>query len=225
MDNNTFFASPCLAAADLPYLISFPRTGSHWLRMFLEQYFDRPLLTRWFFPHDNSDFLLLHRHDHDGEITDRRDTVYLYRGVVNTIFSQLTYDHRHLAVDLPWEQIKPEAFLYRCNLQKWLVKEDAARRKHVVAYEWLLDRPYSVLPALIEFLGSAVDESRMREIWQRLDTGFVAERTTYNDRVMTRDPQIALRRELFRYRHGRALVDFFREDSRLCDAMDPALLD
>ena len=29
-----------------PFLISFPRTGSHWLRMLCELYFERPTLVR-----------------------------------------------------------------------------------------------------------------------------------------------------------------------------------
>ena len=31
-----------------PFLVSFPRTGSHWLRMLMELYFDKPSLTRSF---------------------------------------------------------------------------------------------------------------------------------------------------------------------------------
>ena len=34
---------------EFPFLISFPRTGSHWLRMIMELYFKRPALTRIFY--------------------------------------------------------------------------------------------------------------------------------------------------------------------------------
>ena len=37
-----------IADPEFPYLISFPRTGSHWLRMLMELYFDRPSLTLLF---------------------------------------------------------------------------------------------------------------------------------------------------------------------------------
>jgi len=38
-----------LKNADFPWLISFPRTGSHWLRMIMELYFEKPSLRRVFF--------------------------------------------------------------------------------------------------------------------------------------------------------------------------------
>ena len=33
---------------EFPYLVSFPRTGSHWLRNVMELYFEKPSLTRVF---------------------------------------------------------------------------------------------------------------------------------------------------------------------------------
>ena len=64
-----------------PWLVSFPRTGSHWLRMMLERYSARPLLPRSFFDHDSTDYLLNHTHDLDFSCTVRR-VIYLYRDPV-----------------------------------------------------------------------------------------------------------------------------------------------
>ncbi len=218
-------APPSAAAPDLPYLISFPRTGSHWLRFFLELYFDRPLLTRWFFPHESEDFLLLHRHDRDGrEITDRRDTLYLYRSIVNTIFSEATYLHQHRAPDLVWAEIAEIARLYREHLRKWLLREDVARRRSVIAYEWLLDRPFNVLPEVIRFFGAEPDTGRIAEIWPQVTHASVESRTGHEPRVIAADRAVQLRRDVFRYRFSERILDLFREDDELLETVDRRLL-
>ena len=38
------------------FLVSFPRTGSHWLRMLTELYFERPSLLRVFYYYNRRDY-------------------------------------------------------------------------------------------------------------------------------------------------------------------------
>ena len=87
-----------------PFLISFPRTGSHWLRMMLEQYSNRPLLIRSFFEHPNKDYLLLH--SHDMQLSEKRKNVlYLYRKPIDVVYSQLNFyqqDIHNLNLVLYW---------------------------------------------------------------------------------------------------------------------------
>ena len=73
---------------DNPYLVSFPRTGSHWLRMVMERYFGRPSLVRVFYYPERNDFLTLHTHDLELDV-QRRNVIYLYRDPVETVFSQM----------------------------------------------------------------------------------------------------------------------------------------
>lgn len=208
-----------------PYLVSFPRTGSHWLRMFLEMYFDRPLLTRSFFRHDNDDFLLLHVHDNQQPVPDRRDTLYLHRGVVSTLFSELTYRHGPAAPDLPWGVVEACSREYERDLMKWLVGGDFALRKHVVAYEWMLDRPMDVLPGVIEFLGGDPDTARIADLWPRVTHESVAEAAGDNPKVVDQHGSKELRKELFRYRFGSKISAMFRANKPLAQAIDPVLLD
>ncbi len=42
--NDQFVVDYLRSNPDLPYLISYPRTGSHWLRLVMEEYFDKPSL-------------------------------------------------------------------------------------------------------------------------------------------------------------------------------------
>jgi hypothetical protein len=75
---------------EFPFLVSFPRTGSHWLRMLLELYFERPLLTRTFFFPEKDNYLLLHTHDLELDVK-RHNVMYIYRDPVDTIYSQIKY--------------------------------------------------------------------------------------------------------------------------------------
>jgi hypothetical protein len=45
---------------DFPYLVSFSRTGSHWLRMVMELYFEKPSLVRVLFQGCDRLYLLSH---------------------------------------------------------------------------------------------------------------------------------------------------------------------
>lgn len=217
------------ACETVPYLVSFPRTGSHWLRMFLEQYFDRPLLTRSFFRHANDDFLLLHVHDNQKPVAEKRDTLYLYRGVSATLFSELTYRHG-AGFCAPgetapaWETVEACAREYMADLEKWLVRREMALRMHVLTYERLLDRPLDVLPGVIEFLGGEPDTERIAQLWPTVTHAGVAEKTPDNPKVIDRGADKELRRELFRYRFGARLRAMFEANTRLAREMDPALL-
>lgn len=212
------------ATSTVPYLVSFPRTGSHWLRSFLELYFDRPLLTRSFYEHASRDFLLHHSHDLENEIKDRRDVIYLYRSVVSTVFSQLTYHYGPDAPHLPEEPILATAHQYRRHLRKWLLRQDVASRKHVVTYESLLDSPVETLAGVIGFLGGETDEDRIIELWPTITHESVKQRAAHDPKVVASDSETHLRRELFRYRWGRRVIAAFTADAELAAAMDPALL-
>ena len=72
------------------FLVSFPRTGSHWLRMMMELYFERPSLVRIFYYPERKAYLTLHTHDLNLDV-ERSNVIYLYRDPVDTIYSQLQY--------------------------------------------------------------------------------------------------------------------------------------
>ncbi|MGB1288530.1 MAG: hypothetical protein ACPG7F_18490, partial [Aggregatilineales bacterium] len=95
------------ANADNPYLVSFPRTGSHWFRMVAELYFERPTLVRAFYYPEKTDYLFLHTHDIEIDV-ERRNVIYLYREPVATIYSQLNYyqeDTNDTAQIMHWSEL------------------------------------------------------------------------------------------------------------------------
>lgn len=211
----------------LPLLVSFPRTGSHWLRVFLERWFDRPLMTRSFFEHSSTDYLLFHTHALDGAfdaLARTRPVVYLHRSVLATVFSELTYRHGERACDQAWDEVAGVADTYREHLAKWLGDAAPCGSQCIVAYEELLDDPMEALNRVVTFLGGAFDAARVRPVWDACTHDLVAEKTTHDPKVIARDRDLALHRELFRYRFGTRILNAFRADGRLEGVLDPRLL-
>lgn len=209
----------------LPWLISFPRTGSHWLRMVLELYFDRPMLTRHFFEHDSNEMLLCHAHDRELTLAPNGPVIYLHRGPVSTVFSELTYHHGPEATELPDEAVDATADHYRRHLRHWLGDEGSVRPGCVVAYEWLLDRPVEAMAQVIAFFGGVFDADRLERCRTHVTHRAVAERSQYEPRVMDQRADKDLRRELFRYRHAGRILEMFRRDEQLARLLDPRLLE
>ena len=98
------------------FLVSFPRTGSHWLRMLMELYFGQPSLVRVFYYPERKDYLTLHTHDLELD-EEYSSVIYLYRDAVDTIYSQLRYHQEDINSH---ERIAYWSDLYGRHLDKWL---------------------------------------------------------------------------------------------------------
>ncbi|MEL7473944.1 MAG: hypothetical protein AAGK04_11560, partial [Planctomycetota bacterium] len=200
-------------------------TGSHWLRMALELYFDRPLLSRHFFEHDDTRPLLTHDHDLECDLEPDGPVIYLHRGPVDVVFSQLTYEHGVDAIDLPSEAIDATTRHYRRHLERWLLDPPKACHKPTtVVYERLRDRPMEALRPAIETLRGEFDADRLRAVWDRVTPALVAQRTEHDQSVIDRADQKERRRERFRDRFGARIMSTILEHEALAKRLDPALL-
>jgi hypothetical protein len=220
----TFDEARRLAPA-APYLVSFPRTGSHWLRMFLETYTDRPLLTRSFLPHGSEDFLLIHTHDLSGEVDDARDVLYLHRGAVDTVHSELTYRVGESAPEAPWSAVEGVARAYLDHLTRWLLGSAPRRRFLAVTYESLRERPGVTLASMVEFLGGEADAARIEALWPTITRAAVADSTGHDPRVIDRGGDADARRREFRGKHAPRLRALFRESPLLVERAGASLLE
>ncbi|MEL6926389.1 MAG: hypothetical protein AAFO94_20265, partial [Bacteroidota bacterium] len=119
-----------IADPEFPYLISFPRTGSHWLRMLMELYFDKPSLALAFYNKEATEFTCYHRHDESLDIQGIRNVIYLYRDPVETIYSQMNY-HKEPVDDAQRQQYWSD--LYGRHLQKWLFNETFTKKKLILS--------------------------------------------------------------------------------------------
>lgn len=160
---------------DLPVLVMFPRTGSHWLRMLMELYFERPSLVRVFYYPERTDYLTLATHDLPGGLPDgigvdmQRDNVlYLYRHPVHTVYSQLRFHGESLAAD---ERIRYWADLYGRHLDKWLHRERFTKRKTVITYEGMKSDLVTEFGKVADHFELPLDEQRFRAVAQQVSKG------------------------------------------------------
>ncbi len=167
-----------IADLDNAFIVSFPRTGSHWLRMLMELYFGRPTLTRKFFLLDSEDYMAYHTHDRD---VDRKNVVYLWRDPVDTVYSQIIYKGEAVN-DI--DRIEFWSDSYGKHLDRWLVTETCTEKKLVLRYEELVHDATDVLQKVSEHFKIPFDTTKAWNATSRVTKVEVKARTKYDDGVM-----------------------------------------
>ncbi len=188
-----------VANPDNTFLVSFPRTGSHWFRMIMELYFERPSLTRAFYYPDRSDYLSLHTHDIDLDL-QRRDVIYLYRDPVDTVYSQLGY---YMESPDDTNRIRHWADLYGRHLDKWLWTERITIHKTVLTYEGLKREMVNEFRKVTTHFGQALDPAKLSKASGRISMDEVKRKTLHNQQVMNTTDEYRNKRSEFRNRHAR----------------------
>ncbi len=188
---------------DNPFLVSFPRTGSHWLRMLMELYFGRPSLVRVFYHPERTDYLTLHTHDLDLDVR-RRNVVYLHRDPVDTVFSQLAY-HGQAPDDAG--RVRHWAGLYGRHLDKWLRTEDCTTHKTVLTYEGMRADLEGEFARLAAHFGQEPDPGRLEAARERVTKEEVRARTGHDQRVVRLRGDYARERAAFRATMGALVLE------------------
>ena len=187
-----------IADPEHTFLVSFPRTGSHWLRMMMERYFERPSLTRVFYYPERTDYLTLHTHDLDLDLK-RREVIYLYREPVATIYSQLNYhrletDNRQAIV--AWSN------LYGQHLAKWLHDEDFSTHKTTLRYTQLQQDLVPTFEKICRHFGSELDPARLEAIARELTLPHTRAKTTHDPQAVNTSQVYRQNRDRFREEQG-----------------------
>lgn len=165
---------------ELPYLISYPRTGSHWIRYAMEKYFEKPSLVMIYEYDDATDFTCYHIHDLNrngtGLANIRQDNViYLYRDPVDTIYSMLRHQNQSTSDEC---MMRVHANCYREHLKKWLIDEDFTKHKVVLKYEnFKRDFP-TEFKKLCDYFGVEFNKERIEEIIDGLDKAKIKKEST-----------------------------------------------
>lgn len=221
LTNEKDFIKNFKSKEDSPYLVSFPRTGSHWLRMILEKYSDRPLLDRSFFEHDNSDYLLIHTHDMNLTIRPK-NCIYLYRNAEDVIFSQLNYYKQDLNDDnlvIFW------LYQYLGHVSHWVLREKSSQKKTLVKYEKLKGDYISQLKPIIEHLNLKWEEEKMKDIYQEIDKKAVAKKTQHDPQVISKKQQYEHQRFEFKNKYNDLFLNEIISFSKKVHGEENKLLD
>lgn len=189
------------------FLVSFPRTGSHWLRMLMELYFDRPTLTRVFYWPDRTDYLLLHSHDLELMLM-RLNVIYLYREPIATVYSQLCF-HRESTTSL--DRIHHWSELYGRHLDRWLHQDRWTSKKTIVSYNRMRVNLCSEFAKICAHFGESLHLSRLNAAATRVTPMEVRAKVPDDPRVISTSAFYQAQREKFREEFGdfvwKALLD------------------
>lgn len=180
-----------------PYLVSFPRTGSHWLRMLLELYFERPTLPRAFYFLQNNDFLLRSTQDLDLSLR-RQSVIVLYRDPVATVYSQLRYHQEHTNHTA---RIRHWTNEYGTHLAHWLLDEDFTTRKTLVTYEAMQADLLTALRPVFAHLDHEVDTARFAQVAAQVTKQEVKRKTPHDEQVVQLGAHYGDTRTRFRTRY------------------------
>lgn len=191
--HNRFVGNP-----ENTFLVSFPRTGSHWLRMMMELYFERPSLVRVFYFPRRTDYLTLHTHDLDLAL-QRTHVIYLYRRPIDTIYSQLRY-HGQLGVGVG--PVEYWTDLYGRHLDKWLLREGFTKIKTILTYEEMVDDVHCAFAKIANHFGYELDQNRLELAYSRVTKSHVQNRTSHDPRVVSLDQSPQVSRDEFGATYG-----------------------
>jgi hypothetical protein len=165
-----------------PFLVSFPRTGSHWLRMMMELYFEKPTLVRPFYYDKSDEFLCYHVHDIEQKL-ERDNVIYLYRKPSDVVYSQMIYHEEDLGNKI---RVKYWATVYGLHLEKWLIKETFTKRKLIIKYEKLKNDLGNEFQKIVNFYDYEFDAGRLDDIAQKVSKEEVKRKTSHDKKVINR---------------------------------------
>ena len=178
---------------DFPFLVSFPRTGSHWLRMMMELYFERPSLVRVFYYPTKKDYLSLHTHDMKLDIF-RKNVIYLYRDPLPTVYSQMMYEKENIH-DV--KRIKYWVSLYGKHLCKWLSEEQMSKKKTIIRYENMQHDIFKEFVKLTDHFGMKLDSAKLNDVSAMITKDRVKSKTTHDQQVVNLSKQYSEKRDEF----------------------------
>lgn len=202
-----------------PVLISFPRTGSHYLRLLMELYFEIPSLPRIFHYKKARSFTCCHMHDiiPPDRLAgiERQRVIYLYRNPAPTIHSIMRYYEEDL--ENP-ERVEHWSGIYREHLKKWLLEEDFTREKLLIRYEQLLQDPVPIFGELNGFFDADRDPKEVRRIAEQIDKKDLKARTRDNPSIIGEEKEREKERNSFLERFDKRIRDrVFGAEPRLRD--------
>ena len=194
-----------LSNPDNAFIVSFGRTGTHWLLMLIQAYFQRPGLVGVFFPEfcpdwqDYHRYLYYHTHDHGMFIRGRNDVIYLYRNPVDVVYSTTIFK------DVPpteWTEsrVRGLAYMYGAFSDKWF--NIPCAKKTLVYYEALRQDPVAEWHKITDHFGVDLDTERFKGIFASLGKKDVKARArpSMSERVVPLSEEYEMARKEFKER-------------------------
>jgi len=190
------------------FLVSFPRTGSHWLRMIMELYFKRPSLVRVFYYPKITNYLTLHTHDKDLSV-ERENVIYLYRDPVETVYSQLNYYRENIHDQ---SRIVYWADQYGRHLDKWLCTERFTKKKTILTYGGMKHDVEEEFRKVTDHFGEKLDKNKLLKAVAMITKEEVKKKTSHDQQVVQLKADYEDLREEFKLVNSSFLMNALLKD-------------
>ena len=207
-----------LSRNQLPWIVSFPRSGSHWVNCALELYSGRRRCFQIGFPMNTISLLSrevprehfwIHTHQAAG-IKKPKKVAFLTRDIVDVIYSYSWAQKRHTD-DLIEHFIDQTVPKYFETYKKWLIDTPADIG---VTYANIMTKPKIEFRKLVEFLEFDWDEVKALQCLGEVTKSKLAENgklgnAFFGPQLMTEEYKI--KRGLFRSRYGHKIHEIYHE--------------
>jgi len=215
-------------------LVSFPRTGSHWLRIMVELYIGVPCAPQKFFADSsNEDIWAFHVHNRrvynphhsEGPCFKLKKVLYLHRDPIDTIYSQLKYDK---IIPLNWTgsvekeniDIKKEMYNliyeYRNHLFRWRFFKEDIESYTEITYEDLKENTFESLKKVINFIdeGITINDKLLKEVIAASNKSITKRVTPHdvlalNDEIINNPQGYNSSRTVFKEMYGATIEKYF----------------
>lgn len=205
----------------IPLLISFPRSGSHYLRLVMEYYFNRPILPVTFYKHPEygiktmNSFLFAHTHDMNLDCQSDK-IIYLYRkDLVSTHFSFLYYYDIDPSKDI--DILIQNTRNHSKHLNKWLTYQKDGMSKVIITYEDLLGtNRFKKFKEICDLFDYDYSKSKVKDIFFKITKEEVFNRTTHDKNIMKnqKDCDYSTKRGKFKEKYGELILDQIKRHIR-----------
>lgn len=192
------------ANPDFPYLISYPRTGSHWLRNLIELYFKKPCLPTVFHHEKVKDYICYW--DHDGhQSLNRKNLIYLYReNPIDVVYSFMRYHKKDLDNIF---MIKYLSTTYGLHLSKWLFEEKYSSKKTIITYEGLRNNLEGEFSKICNHFDHTIDNIKLESVSQKTSKEDIKKKTIYNPNVVNLSEDYTSMKKYFADKHTNYILE------------------
>ena len=188
-------------------MISYPRTGSHWLRTLMSQYFNLPFLetrnNKWF----------QHLHDKDGEVISSV-VLYLYRNPIDVVFSKAYMNNKFPLEDI---NVLTRTDWYINHLEKWLDYETFTKKKTIIYYDELRRNFVNEFKKVVLHFSTDYDKSKALFVRDLVTKRFVKKRIRTNSQlpIITISDKYEVFRKEFREEYGKIIWSLVLKNKKL----------
>ena len=205
----------------MPFYVGFSRSGSHWIRLVLEEYMNGESPLSKFLECKDDVKKQIDRSDefkgtHDLNLDFQADYVlYLYRNPIDCIFSNLKYDGLDYMNDT--ESINKYLNLWVLHITKWIYDEDFTKHKVIISYENLKSDFVSEFSKVLKFLKVEIDAERIIQAKEIYTKSKIRE-IVHDKKVINNEEDYEQQRNEFIKKYGKYIYNKLPESHKsICE--------